>query len=129
MLNTISRIRHFAVQQQARFNVVLANHLEVDVNFHNKDRGHNLIEANTILIPRWHGWDIFATGGAAYGHTPPGPGNTLYGNDTISRTGSGPLWNGTATVYTFTDYGAPSAVGGAPPSSSTFYPVKWVASE
>jgi len=127
--NEVARIRHFSVQQQAQFTVILDNHLEVDVNFHNKDRGHNLVELNEIHIPRWHGWDIFATGGAQYGHTAPGPDNILFNNDTISRTGQGAKWHGPDEIYTFSGYGEPSVLSNEPPSQGTFYPVKWVAPE
>jgi hypothetical protein len=121
--NTVRRIRHFAIQQGAKFNVVYRNRLEVDVNFHNKDDGHNLVEGNEILLPTWHTWNIFSTGGAKYGHQPPGEKNMLYNNQTNYRN-QGPRFAGGDVVYTFTGFGDPVDSGVKPPKRRTFYPLK-----
>lgn len=48
-------IRHFSIQEKARYNVVLDSYFEVDVNFHGLDGGHNLIE-NCWIAPRAKWW-------------------------------------------------------------------------
>ena len=83
-----------------------------DANFHNGDGGCNLVEQNTILLPRWHGWDVFATGGAEWGHKPPGRDNILLNNVTYThpgrRGGGGPGVFGTpGQAYTFSGFGKP----------------------
>ncbi|WP_010180565.1 Ig-like domain-containing protein [Aquimarina agarilytica] len=120
---TVKRIRHFAVQQGAEYNVVINCDFEVDVNFHNKDKGHNLIEKNKITNLNWRGWDVFATGGAKYGHTKPGPNNIIYNNDTNSDGKKG-VYGGSKIVYTFTGYGRPSELSKNTPSGGTFYAIK-----
>jgi len=45
-------LRHFLLQtQNCEYNVVYDNEIIGDVNFHNNDKGYNLIEKNTITIP------------------------------------------------------------------------------
>lgn len=123
--DTVRRIRHFAVQQGAQYNVIFKCHIEVDVNFHNKDEGHNLVEQNKILLPTWHGWDIFATGGPEWGHTPPGPENLIL-NNTTNYKNQGPRYADKDRIYTFTGYGAPVRLPDAGPSGGTFYAVKYI---
>lgn len=83
----VRRIRHLCIHRQSSYNVVYGCELEVDVNFHNGDSGHNLIENNSIRIPTWHGWHCFSTGVPSM-HQPPGPSNVLYRNSTDYK-GSG----------------------------------------
>lgn len=83
--DTVKAIRHFALQSGAKYNVVVGNYFEVDVNFHNGDAGHNLIEGNTIRIPEWHSWHCFGRGVPKH-HRPPGPGNILFNNFTQYKT-------------------------------------------
>jgi len=78
---TVARIRHLSIHKSSSYNVVYGCDLETDVNFHNGDRGHNLIENNRIMIPNWHSWRPFGIGDAAQ-HEPPGPYNILYRNET-----------------------------------------------
>ncbi len=119
---TVKRIRHFSIQQGAKYNVVLNSNFEVDINYHNKDKGNNLVEKNTIKIKRWRGWGAFGTGGAQYGHTAPGPRNIIYNN---SANNKGKVqYSGNRTIYTFKGYGNPSVLSNTPPKSKTFYPVK-----
>ena len=83
--DTVRAIRHFALQSGAKYNVVINNYFEVDVNFHNGDAGHNLIQGNTIRVPEWHSWHCFSRGLANH-HLPPGPGNILFNNYTQYKT-------------------------------------------
>ena len=119
--NTIKRIRHFAVQQGAHHNVVTKNYFEVDINFHNKDQGRNLIEANKIFLAHWHGWDIFATGGATYGHMPPGARNFILNNHTKYKwEAENKRYAKPNTVYTFKGFGGPKESGWDVPPCNTF---------
>jgi hypothetical protein len=120
--DTVKRIRHFAIQQGAKYNVVIDCYIEGDVNFHNGDAGYNLLETNTIILPTWHGWDIFGTGGASYGHQPPGPNNIMVNNTTKYKWG-GPRYADPDKIYTFTGFGAPTLTNWAMPTCNTFYPV------
>ncbi len=83
---TIRRIRHLAIQNNSKYNVVVKNYLEVDINFHNGDNGYNLIEANVIRIPVWHSWHCFQRGDPGQ-HLPPGESNVLFGNDALYKNG------------------------------------------
>ena len=121
--NTGRRIRHLAIQQGAKHNVVLLNRLEVDVNFHNKDGGHNLVERNDIAIPTWHGWHSFSTGGEKFGHAPPGTHNVLF-NNRANYQNQRLEFSGSKVVYTFRGYGDPVDSGVKPPKRRTFYPIK-----
>ncbi len=78
---TVSRIRHLSIHKSSSYNVVYGCDLEVDVNFHNGDLGHNLIENNQIRIPHWHSWRCFGTGDPSQ-HLQPGPFNVLFKNYT-----------------------------------------------
>ena len=119
---TVKRIRHFAIQQKAQFNVIVNCYLEVDVNFHNGDNGNNLLENNEINVPTWHGWDIFGTGGVKYGHLPPGNGNIMVNNKTNYKNKGG-RYSEINTVYTFSGYGAPVKTSIQMPKCNSFYPV------
>ncbi len=83
--DTVKAIRHFAIQSGAAYNVVTGNYFEVDVNFHNGDGGHNLIERNVVRIPEWHSWHCFSRGVPKH-HRPPGPSNLLFNNYTQYKT-------------------------------------------
>ena len=119
---TIKRLRHFTIQQGAEYNVIIGNYIEGDVNFHNGDNGNNLLENNEIKLPTWHGWDIFGTGGAVYGHQPPGP-NNIFVNNTINYKNQGPRYADANVIYTFTDYGQPDTTNWTMPICNTFYPM------
>lgn len=81
---TIRRIRHFTIQKGSKYNVVTNNYLEVDINFHDGDKGYNLIEGNTIRISEWHSWHCFQHGDPNQ-HKPPGKMNVLYNNDALYK--------------------------------------------
>lgn len=76
---TVKRIRHLGIHKSSSYNVVFDCDLQTDVNFHNADRGHNLIENNRIMIPVWHSWRPFGIGDRRQ-HGPPGPHNLLFRN-------------------------------------------------
>ncbi len=120
---TVKRLRHFTIQRAAKYNVVYECDLEVDVNFHNGDKGSNLIEKNKITSLRWRSWNAFATGGARFGHDAPGPNNIIYNNDATDRD-SKKRRSGANKVYTFKGYGDPSELSSSRPSGGTFYAVK-----
>lgn len=81
--NTVSHVRHWAIQCGARHCVVVANHIQTDVNFHQRDAGHNLVEGNTQKVPAWHLWRPFQRGAACHGD--PGPCNLLHANRVWDR--------------------------------------------
>ncbi|WP_158969933.1 hypothetical protein [Paraglaciecola sp. L3A3] len=126
--NTIKRIRHLAIEMGAKYVVVYNNHIEVDVNFHQGDLGHNLVENNTIRVPEWHradakhdNWQVFATGNSRQ-HSPASDENMLYKNITDLR-GLGAKYADPNIVYKVLKYkiGAYSA---EPPIHNTFYAIK-----
>ena len=78
----VQDIRHVSIQNQqpdalCRYNVLVDCDLQVDVNFHNGDAGHNLLEQCRIRVPSWHWWGPVAWGVKGQ-HQPPGAGNVLY---------------------------------------------------
>ncbi len=75
----VKRIRHLAIQNNSKYNVIINNDLEVDINFHNGDDGYNLIENNIVKIPVWHSWKAVSRGDLKQ-HQPPGVGNILFNN-------------------------------------------------
>ncbi len=75
-------LRHLSIMDGSdahpcRGNVVIGCDMEVDINFHSGDSGHNLIQDCRIRIPSWHWWSPFAIGVKGT-HRPPGPGNLIY---------------------------------------------------
>lgn len=81
---TIKRIRHLTIQKGSKYNVVYNNYIEVDINFHDEDKGFNLIESNTIRIPEWHSWHCFQHGDPKQ-HEPPGKMNVLFNNNALHK--------------------------------------------
>lgn len=120
--NTVKRIRHFAVHQGARYNVVFNNLFWVDVNFHSEDDGFNLIEKNTITTPSWHGWNIIATGAVEF-HKPPGSKNLIYNNTTDHRQTGQNLFGVENTIYTLTGFDSVVPANWSQPKCGTFYAV------
>ncbi len=118
----VRRIRHFTIQQKAKYNVVTQCEIEVDVNFHNGDRGFNLVENNRITSLQWRSWGAFASGGSKYGHDKPGPNNIIFNNITKGR-GNSEQFGGNDKVFVFDQYSKPRVLKNAPPSGNTFYPV------
>ena len=126
--NTCTRIRHVAIEQGAQYVVVYDNYFEVDVNFHSRDRGHNLVEKNTIRIPEWHrhsathdGWEVFDAGNPGT-HSPSGDGNRMLNNVTDLRD-SGPRYGKPGVVYK-TDKYEIATHSKTPPSGGTLYAIK-----
>jgi hypothetical protein len=97
MENVVVRdIRHVAIQQEAdgfpcRYNVLAGCRFEVDVNFHNGDSGHNLLQDCVVAVPPWHWWPPIGTGVPGR-HRPPGPGNLVF-RCRLSRTYPDPSRN------------------------------------
>jgi hypothetical protein len=82
---TVRRIRHFALMLPGcKYNVVYRCNFETDVNFHDRDDGHNLVEQTRIHTPVWHSWHAVAAGAKGQ-HRPPGPGNVLFNNDVNAK--------------------------------------------
>jgi hypothetical protein len=82
--DTVRRIRHFAIQNFSKFNVVLINYFEVDINFHDGDSGCNLIMNNKVVIPEWHSWNAVSRG-VPEQHLPPGHNNILLNNSFVGK--------------------------------------------
>ena len=122
--NWVRRIRHFAIQQGGRHNVVNGNKIEVDVNFHNGDGGQNLVEYNEIDRPASHPWPVWATGGSAWGHKPPGSGNILFRNDCWDHKSNSAQTSSWNTTYTFWSYGWPSSTNWPVPTWGKYYSIK-----
>lgn len=128
---TVKRIRHFAIMNKgAAYNVVYGCDFEVDVNFHDQDDGHNLVERCRIATPMWHSWDAIGIG-AVGKHRPPGPANLLFENTVISKGVAGynrkmgPSKPGVVYQVT-TEFGKPNVFvfSEMPPSGGTFYALK-----
>ena len=95
--NTVKRTRHWAIQQGAQYCVVYKNRSEVDMNFHQGDRGSNLIEDNVLHLPHWQLWKIFQTGASFHGD--PGTSNMFYNND--AKKGTKSEYTNKNIIYTF----------------------------
>lgn len=78
----ISGIRHLSIQGGSKFNVIYNCYLEVDVNFHSRDGGHNLVEGCLVALPKYHIWSPVAS----Y-QTPRGEGNILYNVEVFDKRG------------------------------------------
>ncbi|WP_010522348.1 carbohydrate-binding protein [Aquimarina agarivorans] len=122
--STVRLIRHFAIQNGAKYNVIYDNEIEVDINFHNGDDGRNLIESNNITRPSWHTWGVFATGGARYGHDQPGPRNIIFNNTTFDHRQRRAEFSTRNVVYTYRGYGDPDQTNWSVPKCGSFYAVK-----
>ncbi|WP_158969931.1 hypothetical protein [Paraglaciecola sp. L3A3] len=126
--NTIKRVRHLAIEMGAKYVVVYNNQLEVDVNFHQGDLGHNLVENNTIRIPEWHrhkgshnGWAVFAAGNSGM-HLAAGEGNKMFKNVSDLRN-TGAKYADPNVVYTTVKYHI-EAYSETPPLHNTLYAIK-----
>lgn len=82
----IKRIRHLAIQNFSKYNVIIDNDLEVDINFHDGDDGYNLVLGNRVKIPIWHSWEPISRGVPTQ-HLPPGKENILFNNELTNKTG------------------------------------------
>ena len=118
----VRRIRHFAIQLGAKYNVVIGCNLEVDVNFHNKDDGFNLVENNTIKSERWRSWGAFASGATRFGHDKPGSNNIIFNNNTSGR-GNSADFSTDQKVFVFDQFMEPRLLINTPPLGGTFYPI------
>lgn len=93
----VKRIRHLAIQNFSKYNVIIDNELEVDINFHDGDSGYNLVQGNKVVIPQWHSWEPLALG-VPLQHLPPGKGNLLLNNCFKNKAGE-PRFSEKKTVY------------------------------
>ncbi len=118
--NIVKNVRHWAIQQGAIYNVVYDCHSETDMNFHQGDRGLNLIEKSKLHRPYWHLWKVIGTG-ASY-HGDPGQGNMFYDNDVIDGK-SGKKYTD-QKVYTFNRNREVVPMFSTPPKYGTLYAVK-----
>ncbi len=118
--NTVKNVRHWAIQQGAIYNVVYDCHSETDMNFHQGDRGLNLIEKNKLHRPYWHLWKVIGTG-ASY-HGDPGQGNMFYDNDVIDGNNGKKYTD--KKVYTFNTDRNVVPMFNTPPKYGTLYALK-----
>lgn len=118
----VRRIRHFAIQLGAKYNVVIGCNLEVDVNFHNRDDGFNLVENNIIKSERWRSWGAFASGATRFGHDKPGSNNIIFNNNTSGR-GNSVNFSTDQKVFVFDQFMEPRLLRNTPPLGNTFYPI------
>lgn len=118
---TVEGIRHFAIQWNAKDNVVVDSDFKVDVNFHNKDAGGNLVEGNTINLPAYHFADPITTGVSRL-HVAPGPDNVIFNNETSHGNPRKNDQYDTDTVYSyFGNYGDPRPTDWDAPTGGKFY--------
>jgi hypothetical protein len=135
--NTIKNIRHLSLKNlTCQYNVVYKNTINVDVNFHDGDAGHNLIEGNDISLPQAHPWNALQGGDPAQ-HKGPGPGNIIWANNvynpdatpTNQFTSSTLYWLTVGEATNFNFYPSNTTYPGATPykknlpPGNTFYPV------
>lgn len=132
---SVSRIRHFALMLPGcRYNVVLNCHFEVDVNFHDRDDGDNLVEGCRIETPVWHSWAAVGVGSPRQ-HGPPGRGNLFFNNFISSKGTPGFFHRGpraaparTDAVYEVThEFGQPAVQlfpTDSPPRGGTLYALR-----
>ncbi len=97
--NYMERVRHWAVQLGAEYCVIYNCVSKVDINFHQKDNGNNLVENSVIEISKAHLWKCFQAG--ADFHADPGENNFFYNNKCTESTGLSTLLK--SNVYTFTN--------------------------
>ncbi len=115
--NTVSGIRHWAIQLGAEYCVAYNNISKVDINFHQADKGKNLVENNKVHIPFWHNWNCFQAGSPSL-HKDPGKGNMFFNNDCIQKQ-DGRVYTD-KKVYTFKGKRI-DVLDTRPPSGGTLY--------
>lgn len=135
--NTVKNIRHLLLAKTGCiYNVVYKNTVNVDVNFHDGDNGNNLVEGNTINLPKSHLWNALQGGDPAQ-HIGPGPGNIIWANTcynpdsnpTDKYTSSSLYWLTVGESTNFNFYASDTSYSGAQPfkkplpPGNTFYPV------
>jgi hypothetical protein len=130
----VRRIRHFALMLPGcRYNVVYKCDMEVDINFHDRDDGNNLVEKTRVATPVWHSWDAIGIG-ASGKHRPPGSKNLLFDNLAISKGIDGYHRRGPISeprkIYEVTsEFDKPSVralENEPPPKGNTLYAIKRV---
>ena len=123
--DTVKRVRHWAIQQGAQYNVVLDCYSWADMNFHQNDDGDNLIQNTKIHIPQYHLWRAFQRGASFHGD--PGPRNLFFANDVIDRS-AGPSYTDQSVIYTWNTADNETVIplpgGDYPPAHGTLYAVR-----
>ncbi|MBX2852291.1 MAG: right-handed parallel beta-helix repeat-containing protein [Phycisphaeraceae bacterium] len=123
---TMKNIRHFGILNgKAAYNVVVGCFFATDVNFHTGDLGYNLIEGNSMHLPKHHNWQLISTGGPPWGHMPPGNGNIVVNNLTRHERYNNSIISIKNVVYTFEGYGTPVATNLKVPEGGRFYVPAW----
>ena len=120
----IRRIRHLSIHKASSYVVIINNYLEVDINFHDGDKGNCLVQGNTVRIPTWHSWTAIQRGDPSK-HHPPGPANYLFNNDAKNKDGQSTA-SGKAVVYEMNEAwkGGNTLVLDKPlPKGNTLYPM------
>ena len=118
--DTVKQLRHWAIQQGTKYSVIFKCYSESDMNFHQKDKGYNLIEDTKIIIPGNHMWPPFAAGASFHGD--PGPENLFYNNDITDYRYNQNKKYLKDKIYTFTEKNLTISPK-EPPSGKTLYAV------
>ena len=128
--NDIRRIRHYNISGgknglHAKYNVTYNNvFINTHINFHDGDGGLNLVENNVIETPEYNfqGGAPYVTGEPQYGHSPPGPNNYFYKNDTSGSERN--MSPDASKIYTFTGVQQFNVTSWVEPNCGTFYPME-----
>lgn len=132
--NDIDRIRHLIISAsmlspRCKYNVVINNKLECDINFHGDDDSDNLVEGNILTADLWNfrSGGLLESGVDGY-HNPPSNRNYIYNNDTSGASNTD--YGVQGTIYSTT--GVNNVLNGADigfeatalpePVGGTFYP-------
>ncbi|MCL3779611.1 T9SS type A sorting domain-containing protein [Prolixibacteraceae bacterium JC049] len=124
----VKKMRHIAIQREGcEYNVFYKNIVEQDFNFHNKDKGRNLVEQNTCLLPKGlgSGWHP-VMGPWSYIHDDPGPRSAIYKNNFVENNNGGKrTFSDPNLVYIPARHenNNPFDTSDQVPSGGTFYPV------
>ncbi|WP_103654423.1 carbohydrate-binding protein [Agarilytica rhodophyticola] len=122
----IRNLRHLGILMQNTFyNVVVDNFIATDINFHLGDVGHNLIEGNSIHLPKHHGWGVVSTGLPRFKHMGPGDGNIIVNNLTRHDKYNTSEYSQENLVYTMEGYGGPVPTKIKVPKEGRFYVPAW----
>lgn len=133
--NHVRRLRHFGLQKQyCEYNVVFGNFIEQDINFHDGDLGHNLIEKNRIILPtsipspNWHAIMGPWREGGKNNHILSKRDNFIFNNKCIEyHNGGVKVYSDSSVVYTgprrWETSGNPFDTTANIPIGGTFYPV------
>ncbi len=123
---TIKNLRHLGILTRgAAYNVIVDNFIATDVNFHTGDVGHNLVEGNSVSLPKHHGWSLFGTGHPAFTHMTPGDGNLVVNNHSYHERNNNSINSIPNVVYMFEGYLEPVPTAIKVPKEGRFYVPAW----